>query len=423
MVLRMPSDKRNILIIAHMHDFPTKGRPVAGTFIKEFVDCISDSCNYRLMLVKKDFIRISVRAQTSQLISLAKRLLNGAIFEKRKIEESDYAEQAAERILPVSYPVLMVFGRPLYLLSGLTLAMTANKVLKKSGFKPDIIQTFKSFPSAYIGWKLKRRFRVPVVNVEYQGPFARYSDEPYCMKRALTAIRNIDRTVYTKFQTKVIKSYGIPEGKLGHWYFGVDAKKFAFDEEKYLKRKTETAKNRFKLLIVGRVEEEKGLKYLIMAMPELVDKYPEIRLSIAGPKGNCFDWVTETIGLLGLKKNVQYLGEVQREELPGVINDHDIVVVASLFETLGLTTFEAMSCGKPVVAARCGGPEEIINEETGVLVPVGNSQALAKGAEHVIQNYEKYDPMRIRQYVLKNYDYRVMKERLFRLYGELILRG
>ncbi|MFA5197624.1 MAG: glycosyltransferase family 4 protein [Patescibacteria group bacterium] len=422
-VKRMALKKLNILIIAHLDDFPTNERPVAGMFIKEFVDGICDSCNYRVMLVGKVFLSIGFRTQLKQLLSLMEKLFKGTLFYKKNSGQNKCLNQGREFILPVFYPIVRILGRPVYFLSGLSLVLMAKRVLMKSGFKPDVIQTFKSFPSAYIGWKLRQKFHVPVINIEYQGPFSSYCSEPYCMERALAAIRNVDVTVHSRFQIGVIKKYGVSENKLRYWHFGVDTEQFVWDEKSHLKRKTEMEEKRFKLLVIGRVEEAKGLKYLIGALLAFVDKYPEICLSIVGPRGDCLDWVMMTIEQQGLEKNVECLGEVQHEELPGVINSHDVIIVASLFETFGLTIVEALSCGKPVVATRCGGPEEIVDEDVGVLVPARDSAALAKGIEYVIQNYQKYDPIKIRKYAVDNYDHRIMLGKLFKLYDEFSLKG
>ncbi len=415
------SKKKNLLIIAYAADYPTKDRPTAGLFIKEFVDHLGQSYNCKLMLVKRKFIGIGMRSQINYFLNTLKKLFNRALLEKTGRNPGSF-KSSEESVLPVNYPVFTIHGKPLHIFNGLSSVWSARRVLAESGFKPDLIQTFKSFPPAYIGWKLKQKYQVPVVNMEYQGPFSSYAEEPYCMKRALSAIGNIDRTIYTKFQTGVIRSYGIPADRLGHGHFGINTDRFGFDEQTYLKRKSEITKKRAKLLVIGRVDEEKGFKYLINSTSILVKEYPEIQLSIVGPKGNCFEWAMNKIKLLHIEKNVRYLGVVQRDDLPKVINEHDILVIASLIETLGLTMLEAFSCGKPVVATRCGGPEEFINENIGILVPVRDSSALAHGIRQAIRNYHNYDPKVIREYALKNYGYGVVTKRFQRLYDELLLR-
>ena len=240
------------------------------------------------------------------------------------------------------------------------------------------------------------------------------------MRRVLDTIRNIDITVHSRFQVDSIRPYGIPDERLGQGHFGIDTDRFLFNEKKYLERKEEISKGKIRLLVIGRVEEEKGIRYLAEAMVGLVKEYPDIMLSLAGSKGNCSDWLFDYCRSNRLEENIKYLGMVERDVLPEVVNDHDIVVVASLYEAFGMTMLEAMSCGKPIVATRCGGPDEVVNEDIGILVSPRDAPALVDGIRCVITDYSRYDPRRIRGYVLRDYDYKVVKRRFSALYEKLL---
>lgn len=408
--------KKKILIIAYAHDYPTKERPIAGIFIREFVDVMKDSYDCRVMLVKKKFVDLAVRTQAK----IFWNFINGVISRIVKPESRRFMDEKDSAIMMTEYPVFAFLGIKLHLFDGMSVALTARRVLKKSAFKPDVIQTFKSYPPAYIGWKIRKMFNVPVVNMEYQGPFSSYANEPYCMRRALDAIRNIDITVYTRFQIDIIRSYGIQGHRLYRGHFGIDADSFLFDEKKYLERMEDVAKGRIRLLVTGRVEDEKGIRYLAEAMLELVRDYPDIRLSLVGPEGNCSEWLLDYCRSNRLEENIKYLGVVKRDILPQVVSDHDIVVVASLYETFGMTMLEAMSCGKPIVATKCGGPNDVVNEDIGILVPPRDASALANGIRRVITDYSRYDPQRIRGYVLNEYDYGIVKSRFSALYEKLL---
>ena len=413
--------KYNLLIIAYANDYPTEDRPIAGPFVKEFIEQVGKNYNCKIMLVERRFVGIGVTSQLRRFGRIVRRLLGSKSV--KDILVSNSPEDDEESIIRVTYPVFILRNFPLHFLNGITSVRMARKALIKSRFKPDIMQTFKSFPPAYIAWKLKRKFHAPVVNMEYQGPFSSYEAEPHCMGRAIAAIKNIDRTVHTKYQIEVIKAYGIPSEKLGLLYFGINTDEFIFNEEEHLERKVEAEQKRFKLLIVGRIEEEKGFKYLINAINMLVTEYPNIQLSIVGPKGNCFEWVMNSIKILNLQRNVKYLGIVkQRRDVSALINKHHILIIASLIESQGMTMLEALSCGKPVVATRCGGPQEIINKDNGILVAPCDSNALAYGIREIMGHYAKYHPWKIREFAVKTFGYGVVCEKIHKLYEELIDR-
>ncbi|QPK65311.1 glycosyltransferase family 4 protein [Methylomonas sp. LL1] len=77
----------------------------------------------------------------------------------------------------------------------------------------------------------------------------------------------------------------------------------------------------------------------------------------------------------------------QRQDIPQIINELNIVILASNSEGLPRVVIEAMAAGKPVVATRCGGPEEIIVDgETGFLVPVKDAQAIANKVTYLLEH-------------------------------------
>jgi glycosyltransferase involved in cell wall biosynthesis len=78
-----------------------------------------------------------------------------------------------------------------------------------------------------------------------------------------------------------------------------------------------------------------------------------------------------------LEGAVRFLG--YRNDIWRILKEIDIYVVSSKTESFGLSIVEAMAMGKPVIATRCGGPEEVVVEgETGFLVPVDDPDAMAK---------------------------------------------
>ena len=81
---------------------------------------------------------------------------------------------------------------------------------------------------------------------------------------------------------------------------------------------------------------------------------------------------------LNLVNKVKLIGFVSDESLPLWMNACDVFILPSLSESFGVVQIEAMACGKPVVATRNGGSEEIItSEEYGLLCSPANSKDLA----------------------------------------------
>jgi len=83
---------------------------------------------------------------------------------------------------------------------------------------------------------------------------------------------------------------------------------------------------------------------------------------------------------------------------------------------------EALACGTPVVATRCGGPEDIVNDQAGVLVPPDDPEALACGIEHVLDRRADYNPAQLRAYALDNFGLQTVGRRILNLYSEALER-
>ena len=78
-----------------------------------------------------------------------------------------------------------------------------------------------------------------------------------------------------------------------------------------------------------------------------------------------------------------------RNDIPTVLNSIYTLVLASESEGLSRVIIEAMAAGKPVVATRCGGPEElVINSETGYLVPINDANAIAQRLSYLLDHPE-----------------------------------
>lgn len=130
------------------------------------------------------------------------------------------------------------------------------------------------------------------------------------------------------------------------------------------------------LLAVGRLAPQKGHKYLIAALPEVVRRFPRAQLAIVG-EGWLGPQLMAQAKALGVQDRVTLLGK--RTDVPHLMAACDAFVFPSLFEGLGVSLLEASLIGCACISTETGPiPEIITHDVTGLLVPPGDSDRLAE---------------------------------------------
>jgi glycosyltransferase involved in cell wall biosynthesis len=132
---------------------------------------------------------------------------------------------------------------------------------------------------------------------------------------------------------------------------------------------------------IGHICRRKGQIHLIRALPTVLAQLPQTRLLLVGCDQNAkmlpyISKVKQEARRLGVDGQVIFAGS--RQDIPEILAALDLFALPSLEEGHPLAVLEAMACRTPVVASAVGGlPEMTCSGKTGVLVPPGNSQALA----------------------------------------------
>ncbi|MEO0054868.1 MAG: hypothetical protein RLZZ50_815 [Verrucomicrobiota bacterium] len=133
-----------------------------------------------------------------------------------------------------------------------------------------------------------------------------------------------------------------------------------------------------RFLFVGRFEHRKGIDVLLDAIPAVLEAQPEVRFTLAGldPGNRWRDLFYQRHPRW--RNRVDFPGRVDAGALRAAYRDCDVFVAPSRYESFGLIYVEAMAWAKPVVGCRAGGvPDVVCDGATGILVPPGDSPALA----------------------------------------------
>ena len=98
----------------------------------------------------------------------------------------------------------------------------------------------------------------------------------------------------------------------------------------------------------------------------------------------------------------------------------DAFVLASRRETFGVVYIEAMAAGLPVIATRCGGPEDFVTEENGILIPVDDAAALTDAMEHMMLHRREYDSASISADIRRKFAPETIAARLTDIYKTVL---
>ncbi len=150
------------------------------------------------------------------------------------------------------------------------------------------------------------------------------------------------------------------------------------------------------ILYVGRLAEEKGVEYLISAMPQILKKAPSAKLTIIGDGENRSN-LEDLVKVLRLNKSIKFLGWVKNDQLEKYYKKTQIVVIPSICpEIFSLVGLEAMSVGRPVIASRVGGiPEWLEDGKNGYLVEKANKDQIADAAIRILSNNSLFEKISI----------------------------
>ncbi|MBU1612581.1 MAG: glycosyltransferase [Proteobacteria bacterium] len=169
-----------------------------------------------------------------------------------------------------------------------------------------------------------------------------------------------------------LKSHGIEPGKITFYPRGVDTQRFTPAKRNGF-YKNYNLKGDLKLLYVGRVSKEKNLHILEEAFSILKQRHSNIDLVIVGDGPYREEMVDHISG-----DNCLFTGMLQDEKLSAAYASSDLFIFPSTTDTFGKVILEAQASGVPVVVTDQGGPQEnLLDGETGAIVPGEDPQALA----------------------------------------------
>ncbi|WP_239255118.1 glycosyltransferase family 4 protein [Listeria ilorinensis] len=271
-----------------------------------------------------------------------------------------------------------------------------NKFIRLVGeLKLDIIHTHTEFSLGLLGKKIAKKYHIPSIHT-YHTMYVDYLH--YIAKGKIltpSMVRKMTRSFCESYSAVIAPTQKVQHhleecGVQNYIYTiptGTDLssfKKSSDEQVAELKLKLGLKLDAPVILSLGRVAHEKNIDAVIMAMPEILAKKPDAQLVVVGD-GPVRKDLEKMAEMNGQAKNILFTGAVDWQEIGNYYQLGDLFVSASTSETQGLTYFEAMASGVPVVAKQDESIEGFLtNEETAFLFK--NDHQLAHTILHALEH-------------------------------------
>lgn len=167
-------------------------------------------------------------------------------------------------------------------------------------------------------------------------------------------------------------------------------------------------------------DAHKNISGLLKAFEVHLEEYPKSKLKILGAGTDEIILKKMASNSSKLSSSVEFLGFKNHNEVYLEISKAHCLVVNSNFESFSMVSLEAMACGVPVIATKCGGPEAFVNREVGILIEPNNSSELILALANMIENHSKFNPNYLKEYAIKMFGKNAIGLQLNSVYEEVI---
>jgi glycosyltransferase involved in cell wall biosynthesis len=376
----------HILIIPSW--YPTDYNELRGIFFKEQVYAVAE-------YAKKHHIGIL----SVQLISIKEIVKNKQLFfrSEKKITDNSYEYIYTFAAIPKSKVPNQKLLFNLY-------KKRLEEYIVKHG-TPDLIH-LHSFVAGEIALYAQKKYKIPYIVTEHSSGFSRnlYSQKILFLTKNVYENSKKNIAVSKQFQKLLQDKFDIEFEYIPNI---VDTDFFYFKEN--------DKSNNFNFINVAFLNKNKKQNLLIKSFYKAFKDKKSVKLTIVG-EGSEYNNLQQLIRNLNMQEQINLYGRADRLQVRKLYQQSDAFVLSSQYETFGVVVIEAMSCGLPVVATRCGGPESIVDSNAlGYLSDI-DEEDLSLKLSQLYEHYHKFDKSYIRKHVVDNFSKEYVVSKLIKIY-------
>lgn len=376
--------------------YPDTDDPIRGVFIRDQADVLAESLPVAVIAPRVRGWRHAFSSGESIVIS----------------HERGYPEIRPTALMPprAHQPVASYRAFRRAFQAGL-------QALAEAWGAPDVVHAHVVLPA---GWAAAAVVadRIPIVLSEHSGPFSVHTarpDQRDLVVRALdsaAAITAVSRSLAATLDeaARALGAVRLPP---------IDVVGNVVRTETFTLGPAAGRPTPGEFVAVAMLDKVKGVDVLLEAVALAVPRLEELHVTIIGdgPERAALE---AQAAELGISQTVRFAGALERAEVVAHLHRAVALVSPSRLETFGLAVAEAMACGKPVIATRSGGPQELVTPDSGILVGVEAPDQLADAMVAMAGSADSYDAAGIRASVVERFGEGAFTERMIALYRRVL---
>lgn len=379
--------KNRILIIPSW--YPNTSNYLVGSFFREQAALLLEN-GYDVKILYGNII-------SNRAIGYFKNKFKNIISSHKSLLKTDYLIQEPNAFSFKIYQLVSSTEEEKHKLVCRSYMRAFSEILAK-GWKPDIIHAQCSVDGGIIAYHLSHKFNIPFIIIEHQvfllSQYSRFKQ--ILIKDSFEHALKVGAV--SNHQKRCILMHSIKCNPLVIWNY-IDENQFQIAPIK--------SHSKFRIITISYPSFIKDMETFfksIEAFSQLCTDDFEIVIIGNNSFDNLNNANTNVFENMAKKYNVfsrcNFISYLPRIEIAKILNTANVFISTSIAETFGVAVREAMYCGIPVIATRSGGVEDSINPKTGILVNLGDYDAIAHSIISIKNKDIEFDADYIRSFAI-----------------------
>ncbi|HNX06492.1 MAG TPA: glycosyltransferase [Bacteroidales bacterium] len=382
----MTAAKINVLFVSSW--YPTRDKPTAGNFVQKHAEAAA-------LNTSVDMLHVS--------------------FDKSLKSKSEYHKEEKNKVT-----THLIYIRPprirfplIKTIKYIKAYFHGYKIIYGLKDKPDIIHANVLMPVGMIAFLLHLFKKVPYVITEHwTGYLPQDPNKPgwrlwffrFFAKKAARLMPVTEHLVQTMKKSGVQGNYTVVPNVV--------------DTRMFLPSVVQDGEVKHIIHVSSLLDQQKNFSGILLALSLLSEKRDDFMLEVVSD-GN-FEQFARKYEKLNISHKLVFHGRKNTEEVAGIMQRGDFLLLFSNYENFPCVIAEAMACGLPVLSSEVGGISEHIGPASGLLTEAQNIDALVLQLENMLDTCRSYDKKAIRAYAEKHFAYEVIGKQFLKIYNQVI---